>query len=286
MILQKDNIWYVVSLCLILLLPLLTYLILRNKSEKTIKYSLIGIAVFNFVVHFFKVLIPGFSPDVKTSIIRLSLENICAISTVFLPFAMICKNKVIKTYMYFISFVGGLMAIIIPTDPVGHNVLEFNSLRYYICHYCLLMVPCVAAMTKVFKPEIKHAIWMPFMFLLGQTVIFVNELVLWWTGVIDHNWTSFMSPNVHNPSFVFGPNLDFKWTIETFWFLVPKIFRTNIFNIDGLTDCYMPVLWVIFPALIFFPITYFVLTLPFTHQEIKCFICDLKSKKKSQKEEK
>ena len=272
------NFWYILSLCLLVILPLMLYLILRGKSEKTIKYTLLIIAFLNFALHFLKILHPDYLKNIEDSLIKISLENICAISTVFLPFAMMCKNKVIKTYLYFISFVGGLMAIIITTDPVGRNIFEFNTIRYYFCHYVLMTVPTVSLLTKEFKPQFKTAIWMPFMFLLGQTIILVNELVLWGTGLIDHNITTFFSPYYHNPSFVFGPNETFKWTVETFGFLVPTVFKTNVFGIEGLTDCYMPVLWTAVPVIVAFPIFYTVLTLPFTYHEVIDFINRRKQK--------
>ena len=275
---EIGNFWYFLSLALLVIIPLVLYLILKNKSEKTIKYTLLTIAFLNFALHFLKILHPDYLADIKTSLIRMSFENICAISTILLPFAMIFKNKVFKTYLYFISFIGGLMAIIITTDPVGHGIFEFNSLRYYFCHYVLLTVPVVMALTKQFKPEIQTAIWIPVMFLLGQTIILLNEFVLWWTGLIDHNWTTFLSPYYHNPSFVFGPNEAFKWTIDTFGFLIPSVFKTNIFNVEGLTDCYMPVLWVMVPAVIAFPIFYFILTLPFTYPDVKEWIKSIGNK--------
>lgn len=279
MTMQFWNFWYILSLSLLIIFPLGLYLILKGKSEKTIKYTLLIIAFVNFALHFLKILHPDYLNNIQDSLIKISLENICAISTVFLPFAMMCKSKIIKTYLYFISFVGGLMAIIITTDPVGHNIYEFNTIRYYFCHYVLMTVPVVSLLTKEFKPQIKTAIWMPFMFLLGQTVILVNELVLWGTGLINHNVTTFFSPYFHNPSFVFGPNEAFKWTVETFGFLVPTVFKTNVFGIEGLTDCYMPVLWSAVPVIVAFPLFYIVLTLPFTYHEVIDFINRRKQKK-------
>ena len=266
------NIWYILSLCLLIILPTTLYFIVRKKSEKTIKITLLIIAFANCALHFLKILHPDYMNDFQNSLIKLSLENICAISTIFLPFAMLCKNKVIKTYLYFISFLGGLMAVIITTDPVGRDIYEFNTLRYYFCHYVLLTVPTVAVLTKEFKPEIKTAIWIPFMFLLGQTIILVNELMLWGVGLINHTPTTFFSPYFHNPSFVFGPNENFKWTVDTFGFLIPTVFKTNVFGIEGLTDCYMPVLWTAVPVILVFPIFYTLLTLPFTYKEVKEFI--------------
>lgn len=277
---EIGNFWYFLSLALLIIIPVILYFVLRNKSEKTKKWTLLLIAFSNCALHFLKILHPNYLNDIETSLIRMSLENICAISTVFLPIAMLLNNKTIKTYFYFISFLGGLMAIIITTDPVNRNIYEFDTIRYYFCHYVLFTVPVVALLTKEFTPKLKTALHMPFMFLLGQTVILLNELVLWGTGLIEHTPTTFLSPYYHNPAFVFGPNENFKWTIDVFGFLIPTAFKTNIFGVEGLTDCYMPVLWVLVPVMLAFPIFYLIITLPFTYPEV----IELINKNKSQKD--
>ena len=93
----------------------------------------------------------------------MSLENICALSTVLLPFVMLLKNSVIKGYIYFISFLGGLMAvIIIPNNMNGMKIYEFELLRYWTCHFVLFLVPVVACLTKEYKPNYKYSLFISF----------------------------------------------------------------------------------------------------------------------------
>lgn len=269
MILQIGNLCYYLTIIIMILICVGLCLFLKNKSSKTIKFTLLGIALFNFLLHFLKILHPSYLSNIKLSVIRMSMENICALSTVLLPLAMIMKNKVFKSYLYFISFLGGLMAVIISTDPVGKPIYEFNSIRYYICHYILFIIPIVACVTKEFTPKIKHALWMPLMFLIGETIILLNELLLWGVGLVDYDIAKFLSADFRNAAFVFGPNDAGKTMVDKLIFLVPKLFRTNVFKIDGVGDFYWPVIWLLIPSIIFFPIAYFTFTLPFTYKEVK-----------------
>lgn len=272
MILEIGNFYYYLTLILMVLLTVVCSLLLRNKNSKLTKYTLLGIALFNFLLHFLKILHPSYMANIKWSLIRMSMENICALSSVLLPIGILLKNNALKSYIYLISFLGGLMAVVISTDPVGKPLLEFDSIRYYICHYILFLVPVASCVAKEYKPKIKHALWMPLFFLCGQTIILLNELFLWGVGLVDYDIASFLSADFRNAAFVFGPNSAGAAITEKFMFMVPKVFRTNVFGISGVGDFYWPVIWLLIPSVIFFPIAYFLLTLPFTFKEVKLIL--------------
>ena len=274
--LNFSNIWYVLSLVFLFAIPVILYFILRNKSDKTIKITLLVLAFGNFSLHFLKILHPSYLSNINYSLIRISLENICGVSTVLLPFAMLCKNKTIKGYFYLISLLGGLMAVVLTTDPNGKYVFQFDTIRYYVCHYVLFSLPILAVTLKEFKPNFKSSIWMPLMFFIGQTIIFVNEIILSYAGLVNHTPESFLSGDFRNAAFVFGPNTEFKSIVDTFHFLVPDIFTKNIFGIEGVGDFYWPVIWLLVPVVLFFPLGYFLFTLPFTHDDVKNYVAEKK----------
>ena len=267
--LNFSNIWYVLSLILLIVIPLLLYFVLRGKSDKKIKNILLGMAFSNFLLHFLKFFHPTYISNITNALTRISLENICAVSTFFLPFAMMSKNKTIKGYVYLISFLGGMMAMIMTTEPNGKYIYEFESLRYYYCHYILFSVPVLSVILKEFKPDFKSSIWMPLMFLAGQTIILLNEAFLWLIGLVDYTVESFLSSDFRNPSFVFGPYSEFENMVDWICFLIPEIFTKNIFGIEGIGDFYWPVIWLLIPVTLFFPVVYFLFTLPFTYKDIE-----------------
>ena len=283
MILSRDNgfnIYYVISLLLLVVIPAILILILKNKSDKTKKIVLWSLALSNFLLHFLKILHPDYQVDIEDSLRRMTAENICALTTIVLPFTMLSKNKTLKGYFYLIGLLGGLMAVILTTEPNNRPFYEFNSIRYYICHYILFAVPVVSVALKEYKPDFRSSIWMPLMFLMGQTIIMLNEFFVWGVGLYDYSWETFLSPIYRNPSFVFGPNTEFKHIADAFGFLVPEIFKTNIFGVEVAGDYfYWPVVWLIIPVVLFFPLVYFLFTLPFTHKDVAEFIKNIKNKK-------
>ena len=263
MIMEIGNIYYFLSLILLFGIPVVLYLMLRNKSKTTVKCILFLLVFANFLLHFLKILHPSYQAEMNYSLIRMSLENICGVTTVFLPFAMLSKNKTIKGYFYSIAIIGGLMAVLITTDPVGKPITEFNTIRYYVCHYILFSVPIVGLLTGEFQPKLLSAIFMPFIFLIGQTVILLNEFFLVAVGLVKYVPEMFFSAEWRNAAFVFGPSSDYEFIAETFPFLIPDIFRTNFLGIEGIENFYCPVLWALVPSLIVYPIVYFLLCLPF-----------------------
>ena len=267
MIMEIGNIYYFLSLALLIICPTVLYLFVKNKYEDDIKLILVLIAFGNFLLHFLTILHPSYLANMNYSFIRLSLENICGVTTVFLPFVMLSKNKTLKGYFYMMAFIGGLMAVIKTTDPVGAPITEFNTIRYYICHYILFSIPIVAVLTGEYNPRVSSSIFMPILFLGGQTIIFLNEVVLIALGLVKYTPEMFFSADWRNAAFVFGPTSEYQWIVDKFSFLVPEIFRTNIFGVEGLTNIYWPVVWAIIPALILFPILYFLLAIPFSGRD-------------------
>jgi hypothetical protein len=251
---------------------------LRKKSEKTIKITLLTLAVGNFLLHFLKIFHPSYWAELEYSLIRMSIENICALSTIVLPFAMLSKNKTFKGYLYLISLLGGIMAVILTTEPKGHPIYEFNSIRYYVCHYILFAVPVLSVALKEFKPDFRSSIWMPLFFFGGQTIILLNELFLVAVGLVEHTTETFLSGDFRNAAFVFGPNTEFKHLVDSVSFLIPDIFTKNIFGIEGVGDFYWPVIWLLVPVVLFFPLFYFLITLPFTYSDVKEFVVNIKKK--------
>ena len=106
------------------------------------------------------------------------------------------------------------------------------------------------------------------MFFAGQTIILLNEAFLWLVGLVDYTPETFLSSDFRNPSFVFGPFSEFESMVDMIRFLIPEIFTKNIFGIQGVGDFYWPVIWLLFPVILFFPVVYFLFTLPFTYKDV------------------
>ena len=162
MIMEFGSIYYYLSLALLIICPTVLYLFLRNKNDDAIKFVLVSIAFGNFFLHFLRILHPSYLVNMNNSLIKLSLENICGLTTVFLPFVMLSENKTLKGYFYFVAFLGGLLAVVKATDPIGAPITEFNTIRYYICHYVLFSIPIVSLLTEEYLPSAATALFTPF----------------------------------------------------------------------------------------------------------------------------
>ncbi len=278
---KLGNFYYFLFILISFALLSIFYFLLRNKSKKFQYNFLLTLCFLNLALHFAKLFFEPYRSDFPYSIRKVTFENICAISTLILPFVLLYKkNKVLNNYFFFISLAGGLGAIFYPTEAFNKNPFTFDVLRFYYCHITLFLVPSLAGSLNLYRPNYKKAYQIPIMFLTIETLILVNEFILLKTGLISSSLTEFFSREVRNSSFVFGPLPSFDKVANILLIFVPKIFTQNIFHIEGLDTFYFPVIWMIFPVFIYLPFVYELLILPFSYKDIIKDIKHFKSKKK------
>ncbi|NLD26129.1 MAG: hypothetical protein GX661_02085 [Acholeplasmataceae bacterium] len=162
-----------------------------------------------------------------------------------------------------------MAALIYPTEALGKQLLSFDSIRFYICHTILALVPILSVSLGLFNPQLKMAWAVPLIFICVETLIMVNEIALIKIGWVESDLTAFLDRDTRNNSFVFGPTSDFQTVGSILTFFTPDIFTKDVFNINGGVDFYWPVIWLIIPAFIYFPIIYFIICLP--NQFLKIF---------------
>ena len=129
------------------------YIIFRNKSQKT-KYIAVYIPVcLAFVVHFLKLLIPEYKNDLPQSLLSISPETLCAISTLTFPFIYISKSKKLKDYMLVFGIISGLATILLPVNIQGYAPFDIEVMRFYFAHLCILITPLFMYIFKIHKLE-------------------------------------------------------------------------------------------------------------------------------------
>ncbi len=255
------------------------YFCLRNKSDKIKRIVLFSLAAFNFTLHFVKLAFPPYCADMPDSLHKASLENICAVSTVLFPFIFLIKKQCfLHDYFYFIGVIGGLAALIYPTEALGNSPFAFDTIRFYICHALLLTVPLLSALLNVYRPRLKMLWVVPLLFLLHELIIMLNEIVLLKTGLIEGTWQTFFDRGARNNSFVHGPTPDLDAIGKALTIFTPKLFTQDVFGVNGGKDFYWPVIWMIGPVLIYFPPLYCLLATP-TSQEFRTWLAKRKLKK-------
>lgn len=269
MIVKIGNIYYFLYIIIAFTLLIGIYLFLKNKTVKFQYRFILTMCFLNLALHFLKLLFPPYIDDLPASIRKVTFENICAISTLLLPFVYLYKkNKLLNNYFFFIAFIGGLLALFYPTEAMGKYPFTFDVIRFYYCHISLFLIPCLTGMLKLYIPEYKKLYTIPGMFIMVETIILINEVILCKVGFVSSTITEFFSRECRNSSFVFGPLPSFDKIAKIVTVFVPKIFTENIFNIQGLTTLYWPVIWLVIPSYIYLPIIYIAIISPFAHKQM------------------
>lgn len=239
-------------------------LCLRKKSVKTVRVVLLTTAFLNFGLHFLKLAFPPYINGLPSSLQHSTLENICAVTTLFLPFVFLFeKQNFLHDYFYFIGLIGGLAAIIYPTEALGEFPFTFDVIRFYFCHSTLFVVPLVAALCGLYKPRLKMFWVIPLMFLVQEALVAINEVCLVKGGLVNGSLTDLLNKEFRNHSFVFGLKSDFQAFIPLVDPFIPGFLKTDAFGINGGTPFYFPVLWMTIPCFVYLIPVYIVVSSPF-----------------------
>ncbi len=263
-VVKIGNGFYFLYICLALVYIVALSLSLRGKSTKTVRITLLVILFLNFSLHFLKQAFVPYINNLPQSIRRSTVENLCAVSTVFFPFIFLIKKQtVLHDFMYFIGVSGGLGALFFPTEAINMPPFAFDTIRFYICHTNLLAVPLVSAITGIYRPRWSKFWTIPLLFLVWETIICLNEFFLIGVGLVDAEFSDLLNPGFRNSSFTFGVRPDFAWAAAVFDPFVPSFFKTDAFHINGGKPFYFPVLWLIGPAFVFLIPIYLIISAPF-----------------------
>lgn len=252
MIINLGNIYYFIILGVFVILTLFIGVLLKNKSSKTQNNVLLFIAILNLVIHFLKLLIPQYRESLPTSFRKITFENICATTTIMMPFVMLCKNKIMKDYIFYIGILGGLAAIVYPTEAMGKELLNLDVIRFYICHMILFIAPFYTVLFKIHELSLKRVPLFPLTFFVVECLILANEIILMEAGFVDFRGEDFLTYNYRNSNFIFGPT-DYLKPISDVMIdpLVPDIFKTVGDGPYKGEMKYIPVMWLVVPGFIY-----------------------------------
>lgn len=130
------------------------YFIFKNKSTKTKKIAIFTMLSLAFVLHFLKLLTPVYRNNLPDSIISITPETLCAISTLIFPFIFISKNTALKDYMVIFGIISGAATLLLPGDLSNTtNVIEFT--RFFFAHLTIFMCPLFMYVFKIHRPSKK-----------------------------------------------------------------------------------------------------------------------------------
>lgn len=225
---------------------------LNNKSKVFISRTIFIILIIGLVTHFMK---PFFYPytEMEYPLVKLTFENICAVSILTFPLIFKSKSELLKDYMVIFGIISGVISFILPVVILDHSVLSFEFARFYIVHFVIFLAPYLMARHNVHQISIYRVIKIPLVLMGVLFIIFINELVvtaLGWVPVEE-----LFDPSKRNPSIIFG--------LGELPELLPKEIKPLTVILTGITPnfmmntwllpkgAYWPVIWMIGPAFVY-----------------------------------
>lgn len=258
------NFYYFLYLAFAVILTFTAIKYLNHKTDKFRYWFIFGLIMINFSIHFLKLFIFPYNDTyfVPHPIVKVSFENICAVSVLTFPILYFVKNKVVRQYMVLIGLLSGILALTIPVDVFSttfnavditgiytKTAFQIETIRFYTTHFLLFLAPFLLLYFKMETLTMKRAKWMPWMLLLVLFVLYANEWVLSLFGLVPDGMDMY-NPDGRNPSLIFGvKNLDSLTGIGNFVkVLVPRFLTVN----PGTGETFFwPVLWLFFPVMIY-----------------------------------
>lgn len=257
MVVKMFNLYYFIYIAIAIILTIVAIKFLDKKSEKYRYWFIYGLIIFNLLIHFAKTLIYPYTlvpfPAIFT---KVSFENICAVSALLFPILFFAKSKTLKDYMVMVGVASGIITFIYPIDAMSEMfnavvigvkpAFHIEVIRFYTSHFLIFLAPFLMLHYRIHELSVRRAYKAPFMLLSILVIIFLNELVVTLLGWVPKE--QFFDPAHRNPSFIFGVRGDLSGLGMILGVLVPGFFRTNPFFAG---DAYFPVLWLLFPAIIY-----------------------------------
>ncbi len=237
------------------------YFLLRKKSERVKYWTLFGILALNFALHFIKLAFPQYT-GFPAVIRKCSFENICAVSTLIFPFIYLSKSKAGKDYMFYLGTVSGIAGCVAPMPVVSMDLsfYEPETLRYYICHAGIWIVPLLMVVLGLHKLDYRR-IWKSFViYFVVLGVIIINELILiriGWVGT--SSLEEFFDANERDMGYAIGLPDGMEGIAKYVLWLTPKCWK----------DPYVPILWEFFPMVILGGIVALLMSMYWEHEHFK-----------------
>ena len=261
------NFYYFLYLFLSVVLLIGLYLLLRNKSKKAVAIVLLSILLASFVIHFLKLTTDFYRERMPWSIRTITPENICAVSILAFPWFFLSKSKILKDYMFYLGIISGIGATVFPEIVIDMNAFEFETIRYFMHHIIIWIVPLLMVLLNVHTLDYKRILKLPFVAFLLLGVILVNEVILTSIGLLNE-WHLFHN-EIRNDALLFGPNTYFPFIDTLFLPLTPELFTTVPFGENAGTQLYWPIIWMIIPVYIYLVVFGILMALPFEYKSMK-----------------
>ena len=245
------------STLVILGATILVFALWLRKYPLASKITIMAILFIGFVVHFLRLAFPPPGHRFPAAYQYISPMSISAFNAITFFFIFLFGNKMWKDYMFYMGFLTGLLAMLMPVTAYGRATGSFDAIRFFIIHGIIALAPILMIISGHHHTSWKRAFLAPFAILIVLAVILINEVMLTALGVIDQSMGQLLSHETRNGALVFGPEPRGGFATVVFDALTPKVFKTALFGIPSLgispgDTLFWPVIWILVPGTIIF----------------------------------
>ena len=137
-----------------IIVPVIMYFCLRNKTEKVIRFTLIysslgALIVFLVNFNYTNFLEPWTWPF-----------HLCNTALFIIPLCLIFKFKKLFYFTYFINVLGALLAMLMPNYSSSTNIFDDRIFVFWYNHWVAFFMPLLIVALKQFaRPKIKQFTW-------------------------------------------------------------------------------------------------------------------------------
>lgn len=142
----------------ILLIPTIiigVYYGLKNQSLRFKYWLLFSLTLVAWAVHFSRYWL-----DPEFATYKLFFVDLCGFSTMMYPLFFLMKKDVLKDYMYYLGALFAFLSLAYPNTIQGNPIYQYDSIRFFLAHVILVMVPVLMVAWKMHKPNIRNLGWM------------------------------------------------------------------------------------------------------------------------------
>lgn len=257
MIINYGSIAYFIPFIVTAAVIIALFFAFRKFSARAKTVVVFVISAINILQHILKQFIyPHYFGNAYPDLINTAY-NMCAVLIIITPFVLLSKSRSLRQFLSFVGTVAGVITMVVPHWYIGQTMLQWDVLRYYLCHGLLVATSLLPALWGLYEFCWRDFWKFPFLFFLMLLLIVFNDLVCYTVGLLgDWSKDNFFSAlyNV-NPCWMMRPDDGFAWLV-----LIIDFFTPDIFMGDAATGRpYTPVLWYAVPLTLLFWVLGFVL---------------------------
>jgi len=249
---RLGNFLYWLMIAILFVATFLSQSLCRRYGKDFASKFILTILWTNFAFHFLKQLNPYYMADFPYSLKRSTPENLCALLIILSPFIFMWGGKHFKDYFFVVGTLSGLAVFFFPSEALNRPLDNVESLlevtRFYLCHAPLVICPILMVGEGFHHLDYHRILYLPLIFIAFESVIFINEIFLKLSGLVDMDWADVFSRNVRNGALVFGPPSALDRYLGWLYVLIPPFLT---YRAPSGIMAFVPVLWLVVPLYLF-----------------------------------